>query len=74
MKHLIPHLQHEPRKGTWWRNAGKTLWGCPQCGQAHILQHNVNEEGIVLPSVICGKCGYHDWIVLDEVAPECISP
>jgi len=70
---LIPHLAHEPRKGTWWRNNDRNFWGCPKCGQAHEFHHRVYEDGEVTPSMICGKCDFHDYVVLDEVAPECVT-
>lgn len=74
MKHLIPHLHGEPRKGAWWRTNGKTMWGCPKCGQAHVLTpHHVYACGDVLPSVVCGKCDFHDYITLEEVAPEAVN-
>ena len=74
MKFLIPHLEHEPRQGTWWRNAGKNFWGCPKCGQAHTLTpHRVNPEGIVSPSVVCSKCDFHDYVTLEEVSPEAVT-
>ena len=69
----IPGLR-EPRKGHWWRSNGHTFWGCPKCGQAHRLTtHRVMEDGEVVPSVICGKCDFHDFIALDEVAPEAVT-
>ena len=72
---LSPRLSHEGRKGKWWRSVGKTLWGCPQCGQAHVLTlHKVCDDGAVSPSVICGKCGFHDYISLEEVSPEAVTP
>jgi predicted RNA-binding Zn-ribbon protein involved in translation (DUF1610 family) len=64
----------ERRKGSWWRAGGKTMWGCPKCGQAHILAtHTVRDDGEVYPSVVCGKCDFHDYICLDEVQPEALT-
>lgn len=70
---LIPHLHGEPRKGTWWRSDNRNFWGCPKCGQAHEFHHRVYEDGEVTPSMICGKCDFHDYVTLDEVAPECVT-
>lgn len=71
---LIPHLTYRPRKGAWWRGKGKTLWGCPDCGQPHELStHGVQDDGQVFPSVVYGKCGFHDYVTLDEVSPECVT-
>lgn len=74
MKHLIPHLHGLPRKGAWWRAGGNTMWGCPKCGQAQVLApHKVATDGEVLPSVVCGKCDFHGYVTLDEVAPEAVN-
>jgi ribosomal protein S27AE len=71
---LAPHLRNESRIGKWWRAGRKTMWGCPKCGQAHaLISHKVNEDGNVMPSVICGKCDFHDYISLEEVAPEAVN-
>lgn len=71
---LIPHLQHEPRKGAWWHSGGRTFWGCPKCGQAHELTtHKIWSDGAVSPSIVCGKCEFHDYATLDEVAPEAVN-
>ena len=71
---LNVRLQGERRKGTWWRAGGRTMWGCPKCGQAHQLAtHAVRSDGEVVPSVVCGKCDFHDFISLDEVAPEAVT-
>lgn len=71
---LIPHLHGERRKGTWWRNRGQTFWGCPKCSQAHSLTtHTIREDGEVVPSVVCGKCDFHDYVTLEECAPEAVN-
>lgn len=74
MRHLAPRLDGESRKGTWWRAAGKTMWGCPNCGQAHVLSpHRVLSDGEVQPSVVCAQCGFHDHVTLEEVSPEAVT-
>lgn len=65
--HLIPYLDGEPRRGAWWHNGKHVVWGCPKCGQAHqLVTHQITEDGDVVPSVVCGKCGFHDYISLEE--------
>lgn len=71
---LRVHGLGEPRKGKWWRTNGKTMWGCPKCGQVHqLVTHTVRDDGEVVPSVVCGKCDFHDFVTLDEVQPEAVT-
>lgn len=73
--HLIPRLEGQPkRQRQWWSIGKRVFWSCPTCGQAHELTtHKINEEGLVLPSVICEKCGFHAYVALEEVAPEVVN-
>lgn len=71
---LYPRVDAGQRAGKWWRGNGQTLWGCPKCGQAHVLSpHIIRADGEVTPSVVCAKCDFHDHVTLDEVAPECVN-
>ena len=39
------------------------------------FHHRVYEDGAVTPSMICGKCDFHDYVILDrQVAPEAVTP
>ena len=74
MRHLEPRVGGEDRKGKWWRASGQTLWGCPTCGQAHVLTpHRVADDGEVTPSVVCANCDFHEYVTLDEASPEAVS-
>ncbi len=57
-----------PTQGTWMRVRldGKTaVWiGCPACGQNALLDHGVDENGDVNPSLVCDNCGYHEYVHL----------
>jgi C4-type Zn-finger protein len=72
MKTFAPRIGND-RRGMWWTNKGALFWGCPECGQTHkLVTHSINEDGQVMPSVVCGKCDFHEYIVLEEVSPEAI--
>jgi hypothetical protein len=47
--------------------------GCPGCGRrSYMLDHAVNDQGLVTPSVGCSKkgCGYHEvGVVLEDWTP-----
>jgi len=39
---------------------------CPKCGIEGLLNHEVDKEGNVNPSVVCGmKCGFHSMVKLE---------
>ena len=74
MIHLTARVEGDQRKGAWWRASGKTMWGCPKCGQAHVLTpHKVKPDGEVTPSCVCAKCDFHEYVTLDEVCPEAVT-
>lgn len=71
MFYLEPRLEGDPRKGHYWTQDARTFWGCPECGQAHELTtHTINDCGHVAPSVVCGKCDFHEYVCLEECSPE----
>lgn len=73
MKEIARHPDCAP--GTWWwtkGEAGPTV-SCPQCQALHMIpvivrkgepEHTISSGGVVTPSVICGRCGWHDTIRL----------
>jgi len=49
--------------GTWWwipGEAGPTL-SCPKCQALHHLDHKVDEDGKLDPSVACTRCEFQEW-------------
>ncbi len=58
---------HSPMQGTWapvtLDNKATARIGCPGCGQAALLDHTVDENGDVNPSLLC-DCGYHEYVHL----------
>jgi hypothetical protein len=71
---LVPHLHGKRRAGAWWTAGDALMWGCPNCGQAHRLTtHTLNEDGHVMPSVICFRGDFHDYIALEECSPEAFA-
>lgn len=55
-------------KGLWTRTKVNDVTivrvSCPGCGLAAALDHEIDDDGIVNPSLQCPTCGYHDWIKL----------
>ncbi len=39
---------------------------CPKCGSEGMLDHDIDAEGKVTPSLVCPheECGFHDYIQL----------
>ena len=82
--HLALNVDKRHKRGTWWKvryqdGTPGAFWCCPKCGQsAGLKTHQIHADGAVMPSVICegatGKaCDFHDYITLDEVAPEVVN-
>ncbi len=40
---------------------------CPDCGKNHVLDHEIDDAGIVTPSLECPSwgCDFHDMVVLE---------
>lgn len=48
----------------------KASFVCPDCEERkYLLDHSVNSDGAVSPSVIC-DCDFHEWIVLEGWNPD----
>lgn len=52
--------------GEWLRFAGSAIVGCPNCGATALLDHDIDAEGVVEPSLECPQaCGFHELAQLD---------
>lgn len=66
-KFEIPYADWEsrwkPTKGTWTIFAGKHVKvSCPDCGAFGNLDHTVDPDGTLNPSLVCPEdCGFHVW-------------
>lgn len=58
-------------RGKWWRgidaSTGKifTHWVDPNGDFLHLDSHHISPDGVVAPSVICSRCGFHGYLVLE---------
>lgn len=69
-------LKHDPalaEPGSWWgydAPNGRFVVHvtCPQCGRRAGLDHEVNEKGLVSPSLACpfDGCGFHGYVLLQD--------
>ncbi len=52
----------QPPKGSWakWGEHGVVL-ACPKCGGVSMLDHEVDAEGVVTPSIVHVPCGWHGF-------------
>lgn len=61
---------HLLTKGTWrlWKSGERSsvFFCCPTCGELGMLNHEVNADGTITPSVQCPKekCPFHDMVRL----------
>lgn len=46
--------------GTWLGTVGGIWVCCPRCERVAQLDHEVDDEGRVTPSVDCPVCSYHE--------------
>lgn len=61
-------------EGCWWpvfegdgRMSAKVA--CPWCSAAGYLDHEIDDAGAVMPSVICAahpKCNWHAFVLLED--------
>lgn len=49
----------------WKRWGAATLMDCPGCETRMRLDHDIDEAGVVSPSVDCPFCDFHDYVQLD---------
>ncbi len=54
-------------KGIKTEDGRAASFTCPECGRtASLVDHEIREYGIVLPSVVCPyDCGFHSFIQLE---------
>jgi hypothetical protein len=70
-RYKIPHGQNG-QQGVWFyvNRDGKRCVkvSCPECGTIGSLDHDVNEDGDVSPSLQCPRdgCTFHKFVTLDE--------
>ena len=60
--------QFKPSPGCWWPLLPNgTLVTCPSCGATAALDHTVDDEGNVSPSLVCPAdgCGFHEFVRLE---------
>jgi len=55
--------------GVWKRNFGVerkiACVSCPVCGTVSaLIDHKIDSDGFVTPSIICPRCGFHENIRL----------
>jgi hypothetical protein len=52
--------------GTWWWTEGERAptVSCKGCQALHQLDHLVEDDGSVYPTVVCTRCGWHKKIKL----------
>lgn len=68
----VVDLPHDPKQGEgcWWIDPGAVVSiviSCPTCGARGVLDHGIDENGIVSPSVVCpSECGFHRDIRLSN--------
>ena len=53
------------QKGEWTETNIGVLMTCPDCGDGAYLDHLIHADGKVEPSVMCNKCAYHEFIILE---------
>lgn len=65
---IIPHAKSPGQKGCWWWFRDRIVVSCPFCGVSAQLDHEVDVEGNVSPSVVCATstCPFHDNIKLSD--------
>lgn len=52
-----------------WKAWGKSVMvSCPECGQMATLQHDIDSDGKVTPSLECPYqgCAFHDFVILAD--------
>lgn len=52
-------------KKNWKKFGSSVIVTCPQCKKKAALDHTIEEDGDVNPSLICPFCGYHKFIKLE---------
>ena len=57
-----------PQPGEWSLWDGHVTICCPQCRELSALEHRVDEDGDVQPSVV-DTCGWHVWVRLRDYDP-----
>ena len=69
-----PANQDYPNKGEWcWITIHskppkrEVAIGCPECGCHAGLQHKIDDQGVVTPSLVCphDPCTFHEWGILE---------
>lgn len=60
-------LVRRERWRVWTLTSGKdrVLMKCPSCAVELGLDHRVEEDGRVVPSVVCPHCSFHDMVALE---------
>lgn len=57
------------QNGTYFVGYAQKIWfTCPRCGLLGVLDHEVADDGVVSPSVVCANpdCDFHDQIQLED--------
>lgn len=74
-EHIGGYAVVPPENSFPGKDTKPTLWiRCPgedeknehgKCGWLLYLDHGINEDGEVQPSVGCPHCGFHAWVTLE---------
>lgn len=53
--------------GTWWADGDSVTIKCPECGLIGLLDHDVQPNGDVTPSLDCPResCSFHTMVTLE---------
>ena len=67
MNHVVlaPAIPPDRPLGSWWLWGDRIMVCCPLCGFQAELEHHVDAEGQVTPSLWCPTdCGFHAIVTL----------
>lgn len=53
--------------GTWWTWRDRVFIRCPKCEHVAGLQHGIEKDGMVSPSLDCPTtdCSFHEFVILE---------
>lgn len=76
----IPRNTNDDKEaGPWWRPLAadepreRKAWvKCPKGHLAHLMDHSIRSDGVVLPSMVCPGygCGFHEQVRLSNWRPK----
>ncbi len=54
---------------SWYHMGGRSVLMTCVNGHSHRLDHTIDDNGGVRPSVQCPNCDYHEFVILDGWVP-----